>query len=485
MPENVDGSNFDKGFEDSFDDTFNSLLAPENDADDAEETDAEESDDNASEEAEEADSDDDAEEGDEADAEKSDEEDIAEPDAEESDEEESDAEESDDTEDSDGEEEEGSDEDADADGADKSKRDKDVPDEVEEVRTDKNGKKEWVYTEARGKAIYAQKQKYEALQKIVDGDDVTPEQFERALKSQQDMDFMLLDFQSGDPAKQAQVFNHFIKLSKTDQESGSLATNPLPTAARTFLDLVSQEDPETATAISNDVLQEVLKTLYAKGKREGDKNLFNAAGHIDNVVFKKHEKFDDFEPPAEEKPAATKDSAEPAVSAGALRKLSEDTKADIGQRIGGAIDKALKKYSKSYEKFPERLNNIKARLGKEIKSAIKQDGAFRQANEPIVTRATRASSERVRDELRKELAERYESKAVKVIGSVLSKIVSEDAKHLEETTNAQKRRVKKAQSKRRTPSGTPPKPKLPSKPKGGKIRAEDWENYVDKVLSTD
>ena len=427
------------------------------------------------------DEDESGEESDDSDTEDSDEEDS---DEEDSDEEDSDEEESDE-EDSD--EEESDEEDSDEEDSDEEdsgeEEDGDLPEGVT-VRKSKDGKKEWVYPEERGRTIHAGYAKARDAEEILDRE-LTKETVEELKTAADSMEWMRLDFASGTPSLQANVFKHFLRQSRAMGQSGEIAADPVPAAAETFLDVIEANHPDAGARITNRIVQREIQRIYAKAKKDGNQNLFNAITHLDNAWNNKFEKWDDYKVP-DDLPTEIRKPAQPAADSGqdlqqANHQFVDTTLESVGKAISDEVDGFLSDYKdRVYKKYPERMKNVTLRLRQEIKDAIQRDANWRKQNEQFFSRASLTQSERIRDEITGQIVARYAAKAKKVLAEN-RKVISEDIQHLKDTAEAQKRRAQKGQSKRRFTRGKPSPAKLPKKAKSGFINRDDWAGMIDSL----
>jgi len=427
------------------------------------------------------DEDESGEESDDSDTEDADE-DSAEDDSE-GDEEESDEDGDEGEEEPDGDEEESDEEESGEEESSDEGEDEDLPEGVT-VRKSKDGKKEWSYPEERGRTIHAGYAKARDAEEILDRE-LTKETVEELKTAADSMEWMRLDFASGTPSLQANVFKHFLRQSDAMRKSGEIAADPVPAAAETFLDVIEANHPDAGARITNRIVQREIQRIYAKAKKDGNQNLFNAITHLDNDWNNKFEKWDEYKVP-DNLPKEVRKPAQPSADSGQDLQQANDKFVDtalesVGKAIREEVDGFLSDYKdRVYKKYPERMKNVTLRLRQEIKDAIQRDANWRKQNEQFFSRASLTQSERIRDEITGQIVARYAAKAKKVLAEN-RKVISEDIQHLKDTAEAQKRRAQKGQSKRRFTRGKPSPAKLPKKAKSGFINRDDWAGMIDSL----
>jgi len=377
----------------------------------------------------------------------------------------------------------------------------DVPEDV--VVRDRAGKKEWVFEEARGRRVYAGYKNSQAVEEIIQ-EPITPEAIEARQHALQDLEWMRLDFISGNPKQQANVFTHFLRKASEAVEAGEISGDPVLAAADTFMDVLAQRHPVAFQKITgrltpseDDVHRRTLKGLYAKAlaSGEGGENLRRSVEWVANEIFKDFKWLADPDKAADpvaareaeinarEQQLADRDKAE---FASQLQTWQRATSGIVKQSVEGAIDAALTtEVKQAYEQFPERLKNLQIRFQQEIKDAISSDAAWRQKNQQLYTQASMTPSERVRQEIQEQVAKRYTAKAAAVLDRIKNKILAEDAQLLKADSAARHKRLQEAQQ-RKAPSslGTAPKPAIPASiPKDGPLTREDWESATERMFA--
>ena len=373
-----------------------------------------------------------------------------------------------------------------------------LPDGVT-VRTNDKGKKEWVYSEDRGRSIYADKKQADLAKQVFGEESLTQEGLEVRQNAYMAQQMMLEDFQSPDAAEQANILHHFIIRSKEAREAGELGHDPVPSALIAFAEQAEQEAPDAAAALEKHVVSRMISRLYAQNAKdarlneeENDlrRNRFNAAGVLDNLLTGQYKDFDSYQPPADippERRTQTNNTQSPKEEIQSrIAAFDQKAEPEIGRRVAEVIDTTLDralgpKAKKLFrQKYPERLEDIKLRLREEVKKAIRTDERWVQSNRILRGRAGNAPRESVREDLLNQLVNRYGSKARTAIGDLARKIVAEDAEHIRASIKAKRKRLQGAQGKRRVPTGKPVQPKVPRKPKGP-ASFEDWEKAVDAM----
>ena len=365
---------------------------------------------------------------------------------------------------------------------------------------ERDGKKFWTYEEKRGRAIY---EGYEQARKAAEimQEPLTTEALQVRENALRDLEWMRLDYLSGEPAKQAAVFMHFLRKGSEAYNSGEVAEDPTGTAASVFVDLLAKHAPEAHAAVAAkfqtdtaELTRSLIRDAYKKGKASGDKNLAVSAQHIAKALTNDYKWLDE----PEEQPDPLKQREETVREAErriATRSQQEerskvdawnrDTVTKVSGEVQSAIDQSLERVKKSYEKFPERLKNLRLRLEQEVKSAIQSDESWRQTNEQLYVRASLARSEQIRSDVRDHLAKRYSAKARAVLERVKTAILSEDAVLMKAESGARNDRRERAQE-RTTPAkaGAPANPRIPVVPKGRTVNRDDWSNAVDAMFGS-
>jgi len=375
----------------------------------------------------------------------------------------------------------------------------DLPEGVT-VKEGKDGKKFWTYPENRARTIYADHQKARAAEEIMQ-EPLTPEAVHARENALRDMEWMRLDFLSGDPRKQASVFTHFLKQAKAAVDRGEVAADPTPIAAMAFIDLLEKHAPEAHAAVADKfktdkaaTVKSFVRETYRKAVASGVKGLMTSAQWMAKELTGDYKWLDEAEPAPDPNEARLHDveARENRLrehvqqqERSAIETWNQTTVTQVNEEVQGAIGQALEVVKKSYEKYPKRLKSLSDQLEKEVRSAIQSDEAWRQTNEQLYTRASLARSEEIRQEVRDRLAKRYAAKARSVIDRVKAEIFSEDAIWLK-TQNVEQRNRQGRAKERTTPAtaGSPATPRLPVTPKSGAVGRGDWENFVDSAFGS-
>lgn len=366
-----------------------------------------------------------------------------------------------------------------------------LPDDPDLTVRDRKGKREWVYTEERGRLVYGGYKRAQAAEKILN-EEITEEVIQSRENAFRDSEDLRLDFISGKPDAQADVFRHLLKFADNALTAGEIGADPIPAAAETFLHVLGESNPVAFEAAERVMLRRALDGMYATGKKDGDKNLFYSAAHIDRKIFNSHKGWDEFDPAQDQ---LTQRETAVSQRETALHE-AEGTRADqnwtaftqsagksINESVEGAIDKELSQVAPVFKEYPERFKNIRVRLQQEIRAEIQGDAAWRKANEQLYQRASLAVSERVRDEIREQLAKRYAAKATTVVKTLKGKLISEESHAVKAASDAKRKRRDKAQGKTGRPSGgTPVQEGLPKEPTG-LVGSQEWAGAVDKMFA--
>jgi hypothetical protein len=363
----------------------------------------------------------------------------------------------------------------------------------------RDGHREWVYGENRGKLVYAGFKKAQAAEEILQ-EDLTPEAIQTREVAYRDAEWLRLDLISGDPQKQANVFVHLLKLVKNAQEAGEIAGDPTPAAVDAFVSVLARQNPEAYQRLKDSVTPDLaavtrnsLKDVYQKALETGDKNVAVSAQHIARALFSDYKYLDQKAAPSD--PAADREQnlrerenrieeRDRAEMKRGLETWQRTTSTKVQEGVEGAIDAVLGQdpVKKGYEKFPERLNNLRIRFREEVKQAIQSDQAWKQANEQLYRRAQLAASEDVRQRVAADVVKRYAAKAKTVLDRISNKVLSEDAQLLKAgSTATHQRRQEAAQKRGLTGVSGSVRTKVPGSMPNGHVNRADWASALEAL----
>jgi hypothetical protein len=315
----------------------------------------------------------------------------------------------------------------------------------------------------------------------------------------QDMGDMRLDWLSGDPNLQANVFGHFLRQSAEAVEAGQVGFDPTLTAAETFVRVLAEKHQGAYQALvaqvapkEEDIQRKMLRGVFARAVAANSENLKRSTAWVAKELFGSHEwleKPDQAPDPVSDREARLVER-EQAIQArdeqaatGAWQRFQQDTSKHVNGEVDKTIDGVLGEVKEFYKEFPQRLKNLHIRLREEVKQAIQSDSAWRQSNQQLYRQAQLAVSGEQRQNIQKKLAERYSSRAQQVLDRVKNEIFSEDAQLLKEQSAAKRKRQEDAQG-RRGPSGvsSPVKPSVPADLPKGHVDRETWGREMDKIF---
>lgn len=360
---------------------------------------------------------------------------------------------------------------------------------------DRNGRKEWVWPEQRGKAIYAGYKNAQVAEGIL-GEELTPEAIEARHNAYIDQEAMISDYLSGEPGAEQRFLGQLANWAKVARDNGEVQHNPLRNLANKLPQfLISSGDTETYEALAAPVFRYQLDQLYTEALAPGNEDLLVSLQRIDNRLFgsyKKREELSAPDPLAQREAAlrtredkikqADQQRQKAEYSAWqdtAIEKLRDGVSAGIIDRLGADV-------LKSYEKFPTELQGVKDLLRNEFHAAMKKDVAWQQYLTNQTRKAANATARPVRDAITADLETRAKAKAIywadPVRNPKVREILSQRAAAIKATSDARHNRHAIGAARREPGAvGMPVKQALRDKPNGGNTK-DAWAAALDAAL---
>ncbi len=366
--------------------------------------------------------------------------------------------------------------------------DPDLPEGVT-VR-DKNGKKEWVFPEARGRNIYGGYKSAQAVEQIF-GEVLTPEAAQQRQDAYVAQEMMIGDYMSGDP----RFLTQLAQWSQLAQENGEVERSPLRQLVSSLPQmLIEMGDRETIDAMAKPLLRHQLDELYEVAVQTNDRNLLLSLQHIDNrkfQTFKKEAELLNPDPLAKreqdvktrEEKLAERDRREAQVSYG---KWQEEAVAAVKGAVNDELGKALQPIEASYAKFPTEFAAVKDMLHREFRQRLQSDPAFQATLKREDHRAANAKSPAIREAVKAEMEKQYRAKAQWFFDPTknprVKQVFSERANAMKERSAATHQRQQVAASRRDPGSaGSPVPQRVSDQPNGHGANA--WAEEIEKALT--
>lgn len=346
------------------------------------------------------------------------------------------------------------------------------------MRERKDGKKEYVFSEARYNALYP---KYQVARKIeheiLGGEPLTIEAIklrDNALAGQQRLH---TDFFAGDPESHGNIVRHFIRQGEIARENGDVDANPMGAFAQNIVDVLVNEDIDSFCAMRDRILSHYLPAVIKTAAQKDDKNLRLAAQYLQKSIFGKFDKPEQLAEDPHAGRAAELDRRERNLQQESARREQERWR-DWNTQADTATDKVkqdsvadfVKEVAKSYEKFPKHFANLKDALHREIEKATGSPEWKRRVDD-LKRRAQTSRSAQTREEIRQQLETMHRNRAKAVLEDAGPGVMAEYAEMLR-TRSAQNNARRAEAETRRAPNGAgaPPKtslaPKLPEDEEG-------------------
>lgn len=361
------------------------------------------------------------------------------------------------------------------------------------VRVGRNGKKEIVYPEARGLAIYAGYKTAQAAAEIL-GEPLTPDALTSRQTSHEWLAAQNMDAISPNVKEQGYVFANLFRTAAEAISRGEISHDPLETMGEAFLNTMAQVSPENHQRTVNFVLNQHIQEMYDEAAQTGDQKLLKTAQNLDYKLNNRFLKDDELK--TRTKPQV--DSREQdlrqreqqiAQHQRQQQKVAWDgwnqnTTSSIQQSVDSAVNEAIPpEVRKAFESSPEgkdRMANTVRLLNIEIREALNKDPKWSSATRDLYTRASRAASEEVRESLRTQIVQRYQARARQVIAANAAKIIGAQSAGLKTANAAKHNKLAEAQQQKSTPGTSTPAPRRT--PQQADARQRTWEEQVDALL---
>jgi hypothetical protein len=331
---------------------------------------------------------------------------------------------------------------------------------------------------------------------------LTKESVDAGIKAYRNMGLMVDDFVSGDPDSQASVFGHFLKHSREAVADGRVASDPVPSAAKTFLNLLESTHKDLYREIAEaPAIEGMLDRLYPEAKQraaqggEGSEDLLLSLQHVEKALYGKYRKAEDIKAadPLSKKEAELTEREQRLEGRDrqerftAWKSYLTSTTQSVDDTVSTVVNSVLDKAREALKDAPDlddRLANIEARVSREIQKAVKSsDSVWSRDNEQLLSRARNARSEEVRNSIRKDLVSRYEQKAKRIAAELEPKLISSEVKATASKSKARHDRAERGKRKKASrASGSTVKPKISGKEPSGAVNSAGWSKAVDEIF---
>lgn len=361
---------------------------------------------------------------------------------------------------------------------------------------DRNGKKEWVWPEARARQIYSAYKTAQAVEGIL-GEELTTEAIEARHNAYLDQEAMIADYLSGEPGAEGRFLKQLAGWAKSAQDNGDVQHNPLQSIAHQLPQfLIDAGDIATFESLAAPVFRYQIDQLYKEIRTSGDQNLYHSLTRVDERLFGVHQKWEELtaavDPLAKREAAITERENKIKQADQQRQKAEYGTWQDkAGQTLrdavaAGIVDRLGAEVIKSYEKFPTELQGVKDLLKNEFHAAMKKDVAWQQYLSNQTRKAANATSPAVRDAITADLETRAKAKAIYWADPQrnprVREVLSQRAASIKAQSDARHNRHAIGAARREPGAvGTPVRQTLRDKPNGGTTK-DEWEAALDAVL---
>jgi len=361
---------------------------------------------------------------------------------------------------------------------------------------ERNGKREYVFTEERGKTVYAGYKIAKEAEAVL-GEPLSVDALQQRQNAHEWLQGQKIDLVSPDPAAQSNIFRNLFREAAGAMAAGEIGHDPLETVGEAFLDTLRETAPEHYERAASYVMASEIERLYEKGleaKNAGNDKLLRAIQNLDYHLTGKYIKDDDL---AKRIPdAITRREQELAAREQRIqqsqvqhkqaqwRNWGASTSAAIGENVRTVIDSQIPETVKTaFSSLPngaQRIENIQNLLDLEIRKSIKADPKWKQHTDILYKQAELAPTEQRRDQIKQEIVQRYAQRARQVMAAKAAQILSAETLSLKQTNAATHNRQKAAaEQKGTTGSGKPPARSIPESAPPG---SQSWEEYLEAAF---
>lgn len=335
---------------------------------------------------------------------------------------------------------------------------------------EKNGKKELVFKESRGRMIYDTYKTAQAVEQVF-GEPLTPELAQERQAAFIDREAMIADFFT--QGKEQNVLGFLADLAENGKESGEIGHDPMVNLAAKFPAFL-KSNPEAYNALQRPVLEATfggLKALAREAKAKGDDGLLLSLPWVEKALFGQYT-------PTEQVLAAPSeiDAREKALNEREQRLQDQDNqvrvrdyntwstgaRAEIDSKRVSAITAVLEPVAKAYEAFPHEWQALQDSLHNELKSALRKDAEWQSTLRRAEIRAQNAVSPSIRDGVKADLARRAEAKAKYLLDPVrntkVKDIIASRATQVKAQSDAKHKRLETGAARREPGSTGSPAP---------------------------
>lgn len=359
---------------------------------------------------------------------------------------------------------------------------------------ERNGKKEYVFPEERGKTVYAGYKLAQEAEQLL-GEPLTRETLQARQNAHEWLETQKIEFVSPDPNDQANVFQNMFREAAQSLANGEIGHDPLETVGEAFLTTLQQTAPEHYERTERFVMQGVIDKLYQAAAESKNEKLLRTVQNLDHHFSGKYTRDEELAKRVPD-PMARREQElnerEQRIQQHQQRQAQarwnnwhNTTKSTIGESVKTVIASQIPDaIQQAFAKMPngaQRIENVKQLLDLEVKKAIQGDQNWRQVNANLFKQAEMAPSEQRRQAIAQQIVQRYEQRARQVLTAKAKQILDAETLSLKQANAATHQRQSQAAAQKGAVGGSrPPARRIPD----AAIEAMDWADYVDSAIQT-
>lgn len=372
----------------------------------------------------------------------------------------------------------------------------DEPADVPEGATvrERNGKKEYVFPEARGKAVY---EGYKTAQKVADifGETPTEDVLMQRQNAHDWLSSQRVDSISPRVSDQSNVFQNIFMEAAQAIQSGEIAHDPLETMGEAFLNTLQTVAPEHFDATVSRVMNDRIQALYREAAQSGNERLLKSVQNLDNHLNGKWMRADDVAKlktnPVDEREQRLAQREQQIQQHDARQRqqawnqFHSTAKSDIASTVKSAIDEqipaTLRKAMEASPNGATRIQNISRLLDLEVRDAIAADPKWGQQVSNLFKQAQMAPTEQRREAIKSQIIQRYQQKARSVVQAKAKGIIDAESHSIKASNTATHEKLKAGSDRKATPPGVS-KPVQRSIPSNMPPNAT-WDDFLESSFS--
>ena len=357
---------------------------------------------------------------------------------------------------------------------------------------ERNGKKEYVFPEERGKTVYAGYKLAQEAESLL-GEPLTREALQARQNAHEWLETQKIEFVSPDPNDQANVFQNMFREAATALANGEIGHDPLETVGESFLTTLQATAPEHYERAERFVMNGVLDKLYQAAAESKSEKLLRTVQNLDhhfNGKYTRDEELTKRVPDAMTRREQDLAQREQRIQQHQQRQAQarwnnwhNTTKSTIGESVKTVIASQIPEaIQQAFSKMPngsQRIENVKQLLDLEVKKAIQGDQNWRQQNANLFKQAEMAPSEQRRQAIAQQIVQRYEQRARQVLAAKAKQILDAETLSLKQANAATHQRQQAAANQKGAVGGSRP----PARSIPGSVAAEgSWEDFVEAAF---